>query len=116
MPVSWPSFHLNLRAYLPTGVTSTGRGGASYIIRSACGLGLSSPGARPLFSRSSWQVAQGQASRSQRKSQELLWPSRQSISTPVPSVFLTRTLSGVTASAGGGGIFGAAFLHVSPPL
>src|ERR1700676_605018 len=98
MPASCPSFHLNFSAYLPTGVTSTGRGGASYITRSVCGLGLASPGFRPLFSRSSWHVAQGQAFRSHAKFHWLWCPSFQSISTPVPSVFITRIFAGVTAS------------------
>src|SRR6516165_863649 len=47
--------------------------------------------------RSSTQVAQGQASRSQAKLHALLCPSCQSISRPVPSVSFTRTFSGVTA-------------------
>jgi len=90
---------LNFSAYLPTGVTSTGRAGASYIIKSACVFGFATPGLRPLFSRSSWQVAQGHALRSHTKFHALWCPSFHSISMPVPSVFITRTFFGVTASA-----------------
>ena len=48
-PLSCPSVHLNFSAYLPTGVTSTGLTGASYITSSVCALGFA---AHPAASRS----------------------------------------------------------------
>jgi hypothetical protein len=52
-------------------MTSTGRAGSLYILSGICVSGLGTPGLRPLLSRSSWQVAQGQALRSQAKLQAL---------------------------------------------
>jgi len=64
MPLLWPSFQWKLIAYLPTGATSSGRTGSLYIGR-APGLDFGgSPILRPEASRSSLQVAHGQASRS----------------------------------------------------
>ena len=83
MPLSCPSLHLNRSAYLPTEVTSSGFTGASYIGSNVVAFGFASPGGRPLASRSSWHVAQGQPCLNQKKVHALLCPSRQSISTPV---------------------------------
>src|SRR5271170_2376676 len=68
--------------------------------RRVAGCGFCSPGVRPDVSRSSWQVAQGQALRSHANPHELWWPSFQSISRPVPSVLWTRTFTGSLASRG----------------
>src|SRR5271166_4312280 len=102
MPAVWPSCQLNCRAYRPTAWALTGLGGGVYMGRTAAGLDFGCPGFRPWLARSSLQVAQGQASRSQANVQALRWPSCQSISSPLPSVSRTRTFSGVMAIRGSG--------------
>src|SRR5262249_20742208 len=84
-------------AYLPTGVTSVGRAFSLYMGR-VPGFGFgAAPILRPVFSRSSLHVAQGQASRSHGNVYALRWPSFQSISMPVPAVLFTRTALGSVA-------------------
>src|SRR5450755_1797715 len=85
--------------YLPTGSTSVGRASALNI-GSAPAMGFrGSPGWRPSLSRSSWQSAQGQASRRKTKLNALRWPSFHSMSMPVPAVLLTLTDLGSATSS-----------------
>src|SRR5437667_11798528 len=91
MPSSWPSFHLNFRAYLPTGSAETGFAVGLNMGNSpdfGCG---GAPGSRPVLLRSSSHRAQGQASR---RKGNVYWercPSLHSISTPIPEVRWTLT-------------------------
>src|SRR5450755_1689594 len=85
--------------YLPTGSTSVGRASALNI-GSAPAMGFrGSPGWRPSLSRSSWQSAQGQASRRKTKLNALRWPSFHSMFMPVPAVLLTLTDLGSATSS-----------------
>src|SRR6185312_16950659 len=90
-PSSWPSFHPNLIAYLPTPSAESAFTGGLYIGNSP-GLSCTGwPGRRPDFVRSSSHRAHGQASR--RKGKEYLetCPSFHSISTPSPVFSWTFT-------------------------
>ena len=98
MPLVWPSFQSKLIAYRPTALTLLGRTAGLKIGNAVFGSGFCSPGARPSASRSSTHVAHGHAARSHANVQWLVWPSFHAISTPVPSVWLTRTCRGSMAS------------------
>src|SRR5437660_903434 len=91
MPSSWPSFHLNFSAYLPTGSADTGfalglnMGNSPDLV---CG---GSPGWRPVLLRSSSHSAHGQALRRKGNGYWERCLSFHSISTPVPAVKCTLT-------------------------
>jgi hypothetical protein len=98
MPLVCPSFQSKLMAYRPTEFTLLGRTGGLKIGNAVFDSGFCSPGARPSTSRFSTQVAHGHAARNHANVQWLVWPSFHRISTPVPSVWLTRTCWGSMAS------------------